>query len=150
LFGDVLKLPVAQISIKDIAVVEAAEIQIHQTITVHIARSNARAIQVNLIGHIAFDSQAIRKKDSRASGRQLNESRLAARGNLQLSVPKAVPGLPCSRAEADVEANQADGKRAFGDFRVKFHSGRGEDSGYWAELMMPGRANPACFPARFI
>src|SRR5205823_15064068 len=96
LFSDVLKLPVAQIPIKDIAVVEAAEIQVHQTITVHIPRGNARAVQVNLIGHIAFHSEVIGKEDSRHGGRQLHETRLATYGNLELSVAKAVPGLPGS------------------------------------------------------
>jgi hypothetical protein len=96
--SDVFKFPIAEISIENVAPVDAAEKNIAPSIAIGVAKRDTRTVQEYLVRHVTFERKHVGKCDSRlrwlkagetssASGKQMNGS--ASTGPVVLPIQRS-------------------------------------------------------------
>src|SRR5213082_448679 len=98
--GDLHKLPVAEVAIKRVEAVQAAKVEIAQTVAVHVPGSDAGAVQINLVRERALLGKRVGKKNARLIRGKSSESGFSLCRKCQRRATITFVRLPIERAGA--------------------------------------------------
>jgi hypothetical protein len=77
--GDVREAPVAQVSVKHVGAIQATEIQIHHSVSVHVAGGHTRSIEQDLVRKVPLLREKISERYPGYLGRDRREAGLPGR-----------------------------------------------------------------------